>query len=102
MYWSKRTEEWLPCGEVLRGNITVGPSATAVRVKIDDVTLNMREFSRLLSICEGWCFRICFYDESTVETRPKIIPYLIGEDEIDFDPETKFSLDKPRWKKLRR
>jgi hypothetical protein len=65
-------QQWVPRGAVLRCVIDdSGPDAEAV-VHIDDESLSLEEFGRLLCTYAGWGMRIAFVPEDDLDRAPRI------------------------------
>lgn len=65
-------EQWAPRGAVLRCVIDdSGPDGEAV-VHVDDQSLSLPEFGRLLCTYAGWGMRITFVPEDDLEREPRI------------------------------
>ena len=69
--YSPGSDQWMPCGEVLRCIIEDDEKGEAV-IHIDDHELTLREFSRLLTVYAGWGMRIEFVPEEFINQWPKI------------------------------
>ena len=67
--YSKRCDQWVPRGGVLRCLIEDDAEKTVV-VRIDDHELSLEEFGRLLTTYSGWGMRIEFVPEEEVHRRP--------------------------------
>ena len=63
--------QWVPRGAVLRCYIDDGGPDGEARIEIDDRTLSLRDFGRLLTTYAGWGMRIIFVpDDETHLTHP--------------------------------
>lgn len=66
-------DQWTPRGGVLRCVVDdSGPDGEAV-IHIDDESLSLSAFGRLLSTYSGWGMRIVFVPEDELETPPRIV-----------------------------
>ena len=68
----ERGDQWTPRGEVLRCHIETDAERGTL-VLVDDVTLDMAAFGRLLGTFAGFGMRIAFVDEDDVTERPEIV-----------------------------
>jgi len=57
--------QWVPRGDVLRCYIDDGGPDGEPQIEIDDITLSMRDFGRLLTTYAGWGMRIVFVHDET-------------------------------------
>jgi hypothetical protein len=68
--YSRQSAQWVPRGGVLRCGITSEDGLPAF--EIDDQTLTLEEFGRMLSTHEGWGMRIIFVPEDELHNTPRI------------------------------
>ena len=65
-------DQLTPRGGVLRCLIEDGGPDGETQIEIDDRTLSLEEFGRLLSTYTGWGMRICFVPDDELERPAKI------------------------------
>jgi hypothetical protein len=66
-------DQWVPRGGVLRVVVDdSGPDGEAL-IHIDDQTLSLAEFGRLLCTYAGWGVRIAFVPEESLTVPPRIV-----------------------------
>jgi hypothetical protein len=70
--YSEECDQWVPRGDVLRCQIEDDETGELV-VHVDDQTLNLRDFGRLLRTFAGWGMRISFVPEDRIADRPDIV-----------------------------
>ena len=75
--YSEESDQWVPRGDVLRCHIEDDEAGELV-VHVDDQTLNLRDFGRLLRTFAGWGMRISFVPEDRIADQPDIV---VGEPE---------------------
>lgn len=66
------SDQWVPCGDVLRCIIDDSGPDGEVTIHIDKVELSLKEFGRLLRVHAGWGMRIAFVPEEYVTENPKV------------------------------
>jgi hypothetical protein len=66
------SDQWVPCGDVLRCVIDDGGPEGEVTIHIDDKELSLAEFGRMLSVHAGWGMRITFVPEEYICENPKV------------------------------
>jgi len=66
------SDQWSPCGDLLRCHVDDGGPEGEITVHIDDQELSLREFGRLLSTHAGWGMRIAFVPSELVEEEPEV------------------------------
>jgi hypothetical protein len=72
IHYVPAAEQWAPRGAVLRCVVDdSGPNGEAV-VHIDDQSLSLQEFGRLLCTYAGWGMRIAFVPEDDLDRAPRI------------------------------
>lgn len=64
-------DQWTPRGEVLRVHISESEFGEP-EYWIDDKSLNLHEFAKLLSTFNGWGMRISFVPEEYIEEEPRV------------------------------
>jgi hypothetical protein len=69
--YSEQCGQWVPRGGVVRCRITSEDASTPA-FEIDDQTLTLEEFGRMLSTYEGWGMRIIFVPEDELHNTPQI------------------------------
>lgn len=70
--YSEESDQWVPRGDVLRCYIEDDEAGELV-VHVDNQTLNLRDFGRLLRTFAGWGMRISFVPEDRIADQPDII-----------------------------
>ena len=70
--YNKESDQWVPCGDVLRCVIDDGGPDGEVTIHIDNKELSLDEFGRLLRVHAGWGMRIAFVPEEFVTENPKV------------------------------
>ncbi len=70
--YSEESDQWVPRGDVLRCYIEDDEAGELV-VHVDNQTLNLRDFGRLLRTFAGWGMRIAFVPEDRIADQPDII-----------------------------
>jgi hypothetical protein len=75
--YSTESDQWVPRGDVLRCYLE-DDEAGELLVHVDNQTLNLRDFGRLLRTFAGWGMRISFVPEDRIADQPDIV---VGEPE---------------------
>jgi hypothetical protein len=70
--YHENSDQWVPCGDVLRCIIDDGGPDGEVTIHIDEEELSLKEFGRLLRGHAGWGMRIAFVPEEYVTENPKV------------------------------
>ena len=70
--YSRRCDQWVPRGDVVRCEISDGGPDGEATVIIDDRELSLREFGRLLTTRAGWGIRIAFVPDDRLCENPRI------------------------------
>ena len=70
--YHENSDQWVPCGDVLRCIIDDGGPEGEVTIHIDDQELSLAEFGRLLTVHAGWGMRIAFVPEEFVTENPTV------------------------------
>lgn len=72
--YEKQSDQWVPCGNVLRCLVEDGASEDDgwVTICVDDKELSLHEFGRMLSVYAGWGMRIEFIPEEDIHRRPRL------------------------------
>ncbi len=70
--YHENSDQWVPCGDVLRCIIDDGGPEGEVTIHIDDQELSLAEFGRLLRVHAGWGMRIAFVPEEFVTKNPTV------------------------------
>ena len=70
--YSEESDQWVPRGDVLRCNIEDDEAGELV-VHVDDQSLNLRDFGRLLRTFAGWGMRISFVPRDRIADQPDIV-----------------------------
>ncbi len=71
--YSKRGNQWVQRGDVLRCVINDGGINGECTVTIDDRELSLREFGRCLTTFAGWGMQIVFVPDDEIERPPTTI-----------------------------
>ncbi len=70
--YSKRSDQWVPRGEVLRCVIEDGGPRGEPTIWIDEREFSLQEFGRMLTTFAGWGMRIAFVAEERLDEEPRV------------------------------